>query len=376
MKPVKVGINGFGRIGRLFLRLVFKATEKGRIDVVHINDPCLDASEAVHLLRHDTVYGPCEGVFEAILLKGPNDAEVHWIRLRALSGTDDEAVEIRFTQHKDAAAIEWDESEVDYVLECSGHNLTQETAKKHLHSSLLPSKVILSAPPKDPSIPVFCIGVNTDTYVPGTSILSNASCTTNCIAPIAKILHDKFGIESALMTSIHAATASQKVVDGSSGKGKSLTIGRCTLDNIIPTSTGAAQMCARVIPGLEDKITGMALRVPVSNVSTMDLSVNLINSTSLPDIFSAIEEASKTGGDGDFEAIVCVEREPTVSSDWRGSLMSAVVDAPSCIELTPNFFKILAFYDNEMGYAARLVDMVCYIHAQECAYEKGISKFT
>ena len=359
--PVRVGLNGFGRIGRIFLRLM-QMSEKGRLEVVAINDPNMDVQSAAYLLKHDTVYGPYNGSVQV------EDNGKQAIRVTNLRKPGWSESIISWFSFKNARDIPWAAAGVEYVVECSGVNLTTELVNQHL-SEHGPQKVILSAPPKDHHIPVFVLGCNTEQYVPGTTILSNASCTTNCVAPIAKILHQNFGLETGLMTTIHAVTASQRVVDVCGQKGMDPRVGRCSLDNIIPASTGAAKLCSQVVPSLEGRITGLALRVPVSDVSVVDLTVNLSKDTTLEAILTAIE---KEGGEGGaFDSMIKVDREHTVSTDWRGSLMSAVVDATSCVQLTPRFFKIVAFYDNEMGYAARLVDMVCYTHSQD--FGKGVT---
>ncbi len=364
--PVRCGINGFGRIGRVFLRLMQKS-QTDRLTVVHVNDPGMDVHMAAYLLKHDTVYGPYDGMVEVV--DGLCGTEALHIKSNLPKPGID--VTITWTSLKSAADIPWAASGVEYVVECSGVNLTTATAQQHL-SKTGAQKVILSAPPKDSTIPVFVLGCNSNLYVPGSPILSNASCTTNCVGPIAKVLHDNFGIESALMTTVHAVTASQRVVDVAGKKEKDPRSGRCALDNIIPASTGAAKMCGLVVPGLEGKITGMALRVPVSDVSVVDLTVNLSKNTSLKEVLAAIEKESGKGGV--FDSMIMVDHEHTVSTDWRGSLMSAVVDATSCAQLGERFFKIIAFYDNEIGYAARLVDMICFVHATDFKTHRALTK--
>jgi glyceraldehyde 3-phosphate dehydrogenase len=268
---------------------------------------------------------------------------------------------VKLSHEKKFRDIPWAESGVQYVIECSGQCLTMEKAKEHLHKGV--EKVILSAPPKDESIPMFVMGCNQRDYVCGTPVLSNASCTTNAVAPLVKILNDKFGIKEALMTTVHAATASQKVIDGVSGKDN--RAGRSVIDNIIPATTGAADACAKVVPGLEGKLTGLALRVPVSDVSIVDLTFRTETPTTVKAILATFEEAASRGQE--MEDLILICNEKTVSTDWKGCLQSCIVDAPSCIMLNEHFFKVLAWYDNEMGYAARLVDMVCYVHRSDAA---------
>lgn len=371
--PVRVGINGFGRIGRAFTRLVASTCEPGLISLVHVNDPFMNAEQMSYLLRYDSTYGrfsdyvETEKVNDSKGLKGPSKGTpTSWLKIVSKnSGSNC----VRVTQEKNFKDIPWQESDVQYVVECSGQCLTVKKAEGHLASEGV-EKVIMSSPPKDgENIPMFVLGVNHDDYQAGTPILSNASCTTNCVAPIVSILEDNFGIEESLMTTVHAVTASQKVVDCSSNK--DARSGRCALDNIIPATTGAAKACAAVIPSLQGKITGVALRVPVSHVSMVDLTVRTTKPTSLTDIFEAVGKYAKEDG-GEMPDLLEVCHEATVSTDHTGSMRSASIDAPSCIQLNPHFFKIMAFYDNEMGYAARLVDLVCYVKNQDLKEkEKG-----
>lgn len=367
LDPVRVGINGFGRIGRAFTRLVSRQTEKGCITVAHINDPCMNAEQMSYLLRFDSTYGRFKEMVQTVEVNGSEDpaSAKSYIKIGSTSG-------VRVTQEKNFKDIPWNESDVEYVIECSGQCLTVEKANEHLRRSGV-EKVILSAPPKDDNIPMFVLGVNHTEYKAGTKIISNSSCTTNCVAPIAQILQRNFGIEEALMTTVHAVTASQKVVD--CGGGKNSRNGRCALDNIIPTTTGAASACSRIIPELQGKITGIALRVPVSHVSVVDLTVRTTEPTTLDGIFAAVKK--ETAEQAPFEELVAICAEETVSTDHTKSFFSAIIDAPSCIQLNPHFFKILAYYDNEMGYAARMVDIVHWVHQQEVKHTaltmKGVS---
>lgn len=360
--PVRVGVNGFGRIGRAFTRLIATHVRKGLITLVHINDPHMNITQMEYLLKYDSTYGrfkhnvEMEEEFDPSTTPGKGAATHECLKI----GNKSEMFSVRVTHEEKFKDIPWNESGVEYVVECSGVCLTMVKASDHLSAAGV-QKVILSAPAKESTIPMFVIGVNQKSYVPGTRVLSNASCTTNCLAPIASVIDASFGIEEALMTTVHAVTASQKVVDSAGGKNNRSN--RCALDNIIPTTTGAAEACSVILPSLQGKITGLALRVPVSHVSVVDLTVRTTNPTSLQGIMDAMKgEMAKSMP---LEDLMQICEEETVSTDWTSSLFSAIIDRPSCIQLNDHFFKILAFYDNEMGYAARLVDLVHYVRVRE-----------
>lgn len=333
---VNVAINGFGRIGRLVCRLAL-----GRKDVriVAIND-IVPADNLAYLLKFDSVHGRFQGeisVKERALIIGGQTIEV-------LNETD-------------PSTLPWKRLGVDYVVESTGHFTTIEGASKHLQAGA--KRVVISAPAKD-EIPTFVLGVNEDKYSPAKDrIISNASCTTNCLAPIVKVLLDNFGIEEGLMTTVHAVTASQPTVDGPSKK--DWRGGRGAGQNVIPASTGAAKAVALCIPEIKGKLTGMALRVPLADVSVVDLTVRLTKETSYEAICAAMKAAAK----GRMKGILEYCDEQVVSTDFIGSTASAVFDRDAGIALNSRFFKIVAWYDNEMGYAARVVDLLVYMAAKD-----------
>lgn len=327
---IRIGINGFGRIGRLVMRA---AAERQDIEVVAIND-LLDTDYIAYLLKYDSTHGLFGGE-----VKVDNNSLV-------VNGKT-----IRITSERDPAALKWDEVDVDVVVESTGLFLTKETAAKHIEAGA--KKVVMSAPSKDDT-PMFVMGVNQDSYA-GESIVSNASCTTNCLAPLAKVLNDKFGIVDGLMTTVHATTATQKTVDGPSVK--DWRGGRGAGQNIIPSSTGAAKAVGKVIPSLNGKLTGMAFRVPTPNVSVVDLTVNLAKPTSYEDICAAMKEASE----GELKGIMGYTEDAVVSNDFIGDARTSVFDATAGIALTDTFVKLVSWYDNEWGYSNKVLDLVAHI---------------
>ena len=326
----RIGINGFGRIGFCALRL---CVQKG-LPVVAIN-ASRTAEQIGRLFMHDTIHHTFDG-------------DVRW------EGDDDLFVNgshIKITHKRDPLEIPWKELEVEFVIECTGQFLTKDKANAHLIAGA--KKVVLSAPPKDDT-PMFVMGVNEETYSPSMNIVSNASCTTNCLAPLAKIVHDKFGIESGLMTTVHALTSKQGTVDGFNAKDR--RIGRSG-NNIIPTTTGAAKAVGKVIPELNGKLTGISMRVPVLDGSVVDLSVNLKTPTDYDSICSAIREASQT----DMKGIVSYVTDPLVSCDFIGNLCTCNFDAAAGLAITPTFVKLIAWYDNEMAYTNQMLNLVQYM---------------
>jgi glyceraldehyde 3-phosphate dehydrogenase len=327
---IKVGINGFGRIGRM----VFRASVGRKdIQVVGIND-LLDVNYLAYMLKYDSVHGQFEGTVEV------KDGKL------VVNGNA-----IRITAEKDPAALKWGEIGAEVVVESTGFFLTKETAQKHIDAGA--KKVVLSAPSKDDT-PMFVCGVNTDKYA-GQTIVSNASCTTNCLAPVAKVLNDKFGIKRGLMTTVHAATATQKTVDGPSAK--DWRGGRGILENIIPSSTGAAKAVGVVIPELKGKLTGMAFRVPTSDVSVVDLTCELVKEASYEDICKAMKEASE----GSLKGILGYTEDDVVSTDFRHEARTSVFDAKAGIQLDKTFVKVVSWYDNEWGYSNKVLDLIAVI---------------
>ena len=325
---IKVGINGFGRIGRMVFRAAIQHFPD--IEIVGIND-LLDPEYLVYLLRHDSVHGRFKG---DIAVDG-NTLMVNGRR-------------IRLTQAKDPAELKWSEVGADVVVESTGLFLDKASCQKHITAGA--SKVIMSAPSKDDT-PMFVFGVNDKTYA-GQAIISNASCTTNCLAPVAKVLNDKWGIKRGLMTTVHAATATQKTVDGPSGK--DWRGGRGILENIIPSSTGAAKAVGVVIPELNKKLTGMAFRVPTSDVSVVDLTVEL----GKPATYQEICAEMKAQSAGALKGILGYTEEKVVSTDFRDEICTSVFDAEAGIALDSTFVKVVAWYDNEWGYSCKVLEMV------------------
>ncbi len=332
---IKLGINGFGRIGRMVFRAAVKNFAED-IQVVGIND-LLDADYLAYMLRYDSVHGQFDGTIEV---------EGNYL---VVNGN-----KIRLTAEMDPANLKWDEVGAEVVVESTGFFLTDETARKHITAGA--KKVIMSAPSKD-STPMFVYGVNHETYA-GQDIISNASCTTNCLAPIAKVLNDKFGIVKGLMTTVHAATATQKTVDGPSKK--DWRGGRGILENIIPSSTGAAKAVGKVLPVLNGKLTGMAFRVPTSDVSVVDLTVVLEKEATMADICAAMKEASE----GELKGILGYTEDAVVSTDFRGCSNTSIFDAKAGISLDGNFAKVVSWYDNEWGYSNKVCEMARVIAAK------------
>ena len=326
---IKVGINGFGRIGRMVFRAAVQNFAKD-IQIVGIND-LLDPDYLAYMLKYDSVHGQFKG-----------DVKVDGNTM-IVNGN-----KIRLTAEKEPANLKWNEVGADVVVESTGFFLTDELARAHIKAGA--KKVVLSAPSKD-ATPMFVYGVNHKTYK-GQDIISNASCTTNCLAPLAKVLHDAFGIKRGLMTTVHAATATQKTVDGPSKK--DWRGGRGILENIIPSSTGAAKAVGKVLPELNGKLTGMSMRVPTSDVSVVDLTVELNKEASYEDICKAMKKASE----GELKGILGYTDEAVVSTDFRGEARTSVFDAKAGIALDPTFVKVVSWYDNEWGYSNKLCEMI------------------
>jgi len=326
---IKIGINGFGRIGRLAFRI---ATQRENVQVVGIND-LLDVDYLAYMLKYDSVHGRFDGTVE---VKGGK---------LIVNGN-----EVRITAERNPENLKWDEIGAEYVIEATGLFKTKETAGMHLKAGA--KKVIISAPSSD--APMFVMGVNHKELKADEKVFSNASCTTNCLAPIAKVLHDNFEITDGLMTTIHATTATQKTVDGPSMK--DWRGGRAALHNIIPSSTGAAKAVGKVIPSLNGKLTGMAFRVPTMDVSVVDLTVNLGKSVSYDEICKAMKDASE----GELKGILGYTEEMVVSQDFVGEPRTSVFDAKAGIALTDTFVKVVSWYDNEYGYSTKILDLLEY----------------
>ena len=328
---VKIGINGFGRIGNLTFQA---ALEKEEVEIVAINDPFIDSDYMAYMVKYDTVHGKFKGEVSA------KDGKL------IVNGK-----EIKVYNEMDPKNIPWGKDGVDYVLECSGVFTTMEKAQAHLDAGA--KKVIISAPSKD--APMFVMGVNNDKYTNDMNIISNASCTTNCLAPLAKIINDNFGIKDGLMTTVHSTTATQKTVDGASKK--DWRGGRAAAANIIPSSTGAAKAVGKVIPELNGKLTGMAFRVPTIDVSVVDLTCNLAKPATYEEICQAVKKASE----GELKGIVEYVEDDVVSSDFIHDSHTSIFDSKAGIALTDTFVKLVAWYDNEWGYSSKLVDLAIYI---------------
>nr|4P8R_A Chain A, Glyceraldehyde 3-phosphate dehydrogenase, cytosolic [Trypanosoma brucei brucei TREU927]4P8R_B Chain B, Glyceraldehyde 3-phosphate dehydrogenase, cytosolic [Trypanosoma brucei brucei TREU927]4P8R_C Chain C, Glyceraldehyde 3-phosphate dehydrogenase, cytosolic [Trypanosoma brucei brucei TREU927]4P8R_D Chain D, Glyceraldehyde 3-phosphate dehydrogenase, cytosolic [Trypanosoma brucei brucei TREU927] len=327
---IRVGINGFGRIGRVVFRA---AQRRNDIEIVGIND-LLDADYMAYMLKYDSTHGRFEGAVEvqggALVVNGKK---------------------IRVTSERDPANLKWNEINVDVVVESTGLFLSDDTARKHIQAGA--KKVVITGPSKDDT-PMFVMGVNHTTYK-GEAIVSNASCTTNCLAPLAKVLNDKFGIVEGLMTTVHATTATQKTVDGPSQK--DWRGGRGAAQNIIPSSTGAAKAVGKIIPSLNGKLTGMAFRVPTPNVSVVDLTVRLER----PATYKQICDAIKAASEGELKGILGYVDEEIVSSDINGIPLTSVFDARAGISLNDNFVKLVSWYDNETGYSNKVLDLIAHI---------------
>ena len=330
---IKVGINGFGRIGRF----VFRAAQtRNDIQIVGINDLC-PVDYLAYMLKYDTMHGQFEGTIEADVEKSQLIVNGNVIRV---------------TAERNPADLKWNEVEAEYVVESTGLFLSKDKAQAHIEAGA--KYVVMSAPSKDDT-PMFVCGVNLDKYVKGTQFVSNASCTTNCLAPIAKVLNDKWGIKDGLMTTVHSTTATQKTVDGPSLK--DWRGGRAAAGNIIPSSTGAAKAVGKVIPELNKKLTGMAFRVPTLDVSVVDLTVNLAKPATYEEICAAMEEASK----GELAGVLGYTNEEVVSADFLGDTRTSIFDAKAGIQLTPTFVKVVSWYDNEIGYSNKVLELIAYM---------------
>ena len=331
MSKIKIGINGFGRIGRLVFRA---AMAKDNLEIVGIND-LISVDYMAYMLRYDTMHGQFKGTIEvkenALVVNGHS---------------------IRVTAEKDPANLKWNEVGAEYVVESTGLFLTKEKAEAHIKAGA--KRVVMSAPSKDDT-PMFVMGVNNKTYA-GQTIVSNASCTTNCLAPIAKVLNDKFGMVEGLMTTVHSTTATQKTVDGPSMK--DWRGGRAASGNIIPSSTGAAKAVGKVIPALNGKLTGMALRVPTLDVSVVDLTCTLAKDTTYDEICKAMKEAA----DGELKGILGYTEDAVVSSDFLGDARTSIFDAKAGIQLSPRFVKVVSWYDNEWGYSNKVLELIEYMN--------------
>ncbi len=325
-----IGINGFGRIGRFVFRA---STKRDDIEVVAIND-LLPVDYMAYMLKYDTMHGQFDGTVDYDLEKS----------LLIVNGK-----EIKVSACRDPKEIAWGEKGAEYVVESTGLFLTKEKAQGHIDAGA--KYVVMSAPSKDDT-PMFVCGVNADKYVKGTQFVSNASCTTNCLAPIAKVLHEKFGIVEGLMTTVHSTTATQKTVDGPSLK--DWRGGRAAAGNIIPSSTGAAKAVGKVIPELNGKLTGMSMRVPTLDVSVVDLTVNLAKPATYEEICAAMKEASE----GELKGVLGYTEEDVVSSDFLGDTRTSIFDKKAGIQLTPTFVKVVSWYDNEIGYSNKVLDLI------------------
>ena len=329
---IKVGINGFGRIGRMVVR---RAIHHPEIEIVGINDLC-PADYLAYMLKYDTMHG----------------------KFRAEVGSTDSAIivngqEIPVFAERNPADLPWGKIGAEYIVESTGLFLTKEKAQGHLAAGA--KKVVMSAPSKDDT-PMFVVGVNLDKYTSDMNFVSNASCTTNCLAPIAKVLNDNFGIKDGLMTTVHSVTATQKTVDGPSVK--DWRGGRAATGNIIPSSTGAAKAVGKVIPALSGKLTGMSMRVPTLDVSVVDLTVNLEKSAT----YEEICQAMKTASEGELKGILGYTEEAVVSSDFLGDPRTSIFDATAGIALTDTFVKVVSWYDNEIGYSNKILDLIEYMY--------------
>ncbi len=331
MSKIKIGINGFGRIGRIAFRI---AVNRPNIEVVGIND-LLEVDHLAYLLKYDSVHGQFDGTIEV------NNGNL------VVNGN-----EIRISAERNPEDLKWDAVGADVVLDCTGIFTTLDKAQAHINAGA--KKVVISAPSAD--VPMFVMGVNHDKITADNTIVSNASCTTNCLAPLAKVINDKFGIVEGLMTTVHAATATQFTVDGPSKK--DFRLGRASINNIVPASTGAAKAVGKVIPELNGKLTGMAFRVPTVDVSVVDLTVRLEKGASFDEVKAALKEASENELDG----ILGYTEEGVVSQDFVSEPKTSTFDANASLALNDNFFKLISWYDNEYGYSSKLVDLATYIH--------------
>ncbi|KAK6211961.1 hypothetical protein LQW54_005488 [Pestalotiopsis sp. IQ-011] len=328
---VKVGINGFGRIGRIVFR---NAVEHPEIEIVAVNDPFIEPKYAEYMLKYDSTHGQFKG-----------DIKVEGSDLSINGKT------VKFYTERDPSAIPWKDTGAEYIVESTGVFTTTEKASAHLKGGA--KKVIISAPSAD--APMYVMGVNEKTYDGKADVISNASCTTNCLAPLAKVIHDKFTIVEGLMTTVHSYTATQKTVDGPSAK--DWRGGRTAAQNIIPSSTGAAKAVGKVIPDLNGKLTGMSMRVPTANVSVVDLTVRIEKGASYDEIKEAIKEAAN----GPLKGILAYTEDEVVSTDMIGNTNSSIFDAKAGISLNNNFVKLVSWYDNEWGYSRRVLDLLAYV---------------
>ncbi|KAI1186926.1 glyceraldehyde 3-phosphate dehydrogenase [Nemania serpens] len=328
---VKVGINGFGRIGRIVFR---NAVEHPEIEIVAVNDPFIAPNYAEYMLKYDSTHGQFKGT---VSVEG-SDLIVN-------------GKKVKFYTERDPAAIPWKDTGAEYIVESTGVFTTTEKAKAHLAGGA--KKVIISAPSAD--APMYVMGVNEKTYDGKADVISNASCTTNCLAPLAKVIHDKYTIIEGLMTTVHSYTATQKTVDGPSAK--DWRGGRAAAQNIIPSSTGAAKAVGKVIPDLNGKLTGMSMRVPTSNVSVVDLTVRIEK----PASYDEIKETIKAASEGELKGILAYTEDDIVSSDMIGNTASSIFDAKAGIALNKNFIKLVSWYDNEWGYSRRVLDLLAYV---------------
>jgi len=337
-----MGINGFGRIGRLVFRA---ATAHSEMTVKGVNDPFMDLEYMVYQLQYDSVHGRFPGT---VACKKEGDKE-----FLVLNGQD-----VCVFHEKDPAAIPWGACGANYVCESTGVFTAQEKAELHIKGGC--KKVIISAPPKD-AVPIYVVGVNHTDYKTSDTVVSNASCTTNCLAPLAKVVNDKFGLAEGLMTTVHAMTATQLTVDGPSRGGKDWRGGRCASQNIIPSSTGAAKAVGKCLPALNGKLTGMAFRVPTPDVSVVDLTCRLEKGAKYEEIVAAIKEAAE----GPMKGVLDWTEDEVVSTDFVSCKSSSIFDVGAGIALTDNFVKLVSWYDNEWGYSNRLVDLAVYMSKQD-----------
>ena len=337
---IKVGINGFGRIGRLVFRAAVAQPET--FEIVGINDPFIDLDYMVYMVKYDTMHGHFDGDVKA------EDGKL------VVNGR-----KIDVFAEKDPADIPWGKVAAEYVVESTGVFATTEKASAHIKAGA--KKVVISAPAKDKETPTFVCGVNLDTYTKDMNVVSNASCTTNCLAPLTKVINDKFGIVEGLMTTVHSTTATQKTVDGPSKK--DWRGGRAASGNIIPSTTGAAKACALVIPSVKGKLTGMSMRVPTLDVSVVDLTVSLAKPTTYDEICKAVKEASE----GELKGILGYTEDMVVSSDFLGDSRTSIFDAKAGIMLNDHFVKLVSWYDNEWGYSNKVLDLIKHMNTVDHA---------
>ena len=332
---IKIGINGFGRIGRLVFRAA--VSQPDTYEIVGINDPFIDLDYMVYMVKYDTMHGHFDGEIKA------EDGKL------VVNGK-----KINVFAEKDPSQIPWGKINAEYVVESTGVFATTEKASAHLQGGA--KKVVISAPAKDKETPTFVCGVNLDTYTKDMKVVSNASCTTNCLAPLTKVINDKFGIVEGLMTTVHSTTATQKTVDGPSKK--DWRGGRAASGNIIPSSTGAAKACALVIPSVKGKLTGMSMRVPTQDGSVVDLTVSLSKPTTYDEICKAVKEASE----GSMKGVLAYTEDAIVSSDILGDSHTSIFDATAGIMLNDHFVKLIAWYDNEWGYSNKVLDLIKHMY--------------